>query len=365
MSAIRKVGNVIGVIVVFIIAVTAGVFLYYRSYYTTALETPFSDSTGISTVVIAPGDSVGTIIDKLISAEVVSDKKMPDGNYVFYWYLSLEKLGGTLQAGSFDVPKNLNMKELATSLQTTQSHDLWVLVREGKRIEEIATAIDNVLNDPTNADKAKFDKTEFIALAKSDTRYPEFEFMTEIPVGKPLEGFLFPDSWLVARDTTAEEMLKMMLQTFEDKIYEPYLAQIEASDYSLYELVTIASIVEREGRTSQDRPMIADVLFRRLETSGWMLEVDVALQYGLGWSEEEQTWWRGNLPDRHLENPYNTSNFKGLPPTPICSFGVESFDSVMNPEANEYWFFISDNDGVIRFARTYEEHLDNVDEYLR
>ena len=365
MSAIRKVGNIVGLIIVFLVAVAAGIFLYYRSYYLSTISQAYSESAETASVIIAPGDSVDTIIDKLINSDVVSDKKMIDGNYVFYWYLSLEKIGGSLKAGSYALPKNLNMKELATTLQTTQSQDLWITVREGKRIEEVATAIDSVLNEEENLDKSKFNKVEFIALAQAGTRYTEYAFMEEIPAGKSLEGFLFPDSWLVERDTTAEEVLKMMLQTFEDKIYEPYLEEIEAGDYSLYELVTLASIIEREGRTSQDRPMIADILYRRLETNGWLLEVDATLQYGLGWSEEEQTWWRGDLPDRHTENEYNTSIHDGLPPSPICGFGVESFDSVMNPVENDYWFYIHDNDGVVHYARTYEEHLDNVNEYLR
>lgn len=365
MSAIRKALSVAGILTVILVAVAAGIFLYYRSYYLTAISAAHSDSVETAQVIIAPGDSVDTIIDKLIAADVVSDEKMIDGNYVFYWYISLENIGGNLRAGSYIIPKNLNMKEVATTLQTTQSQDLWITVREGKRIEEVATAIDNVLNAEDNADKSKFVKSEFIALAKSDVRYDEFGFMAEIPDGKPLEGFLFPDSWLVERDTTAEQMLKMMLGTFEDKIYEPYLTQIEAGDYSLYELVTIASIVEREGRTSQDRPMIADIMYRRLETRGWLLEVDATLQYGLGWSEEEQTWWRGDLPPRKTPNAYNTSVNDGLPPTPICSFGVESFGAVMNPDSNDYWFYIHDNDGVAHFATTYQEHLDNVNEYLR
>jgi UPF0755 protein len=85
----------------------------------------------------------------------------------------------------------------------------------------------------------------------------------------------------------------------------------------------------------------------------------------LGWSEEEQVWWRANLPSRKTPNEYNTSIHDGLPPTPICSFGVESFDAVMDPEENDYWFYIHDNDGVAHFAKTYEDHLRNVNEYLR
>lgn len=365
MSTVRKIGNLIGLIIFLVVAVAIGMFVYYRSFYLSTINSPYSDSDETANVIIAPGDSVDTIIEKLIDAEVVSDKKMPDGKYVYYWYLSLSKLGGSIKAGTYDVPKNLNIKEVTAMLQTFNSQALWITVHEGKRIEEIATVVDNVLNAESNRERTKFDKDEFISLAKSDVRYSGYLFMEMIPEKVSLEGFLFPDSWLVERDATAEGILKMMLKTFDDKIYKPYKDEIAASDYSLYELVTLASIVEREGKTSQDRPMIADVLYRRLSTRGWLLEVDATLQYGLGWSEEEQTWWRGNLPSRKTPNDYNTSVHAGLPPTPICSFGVESFNSVINPVANDYWFYIHDNSGAAHFARTYEEHLENVKQYLR
>lgn len=365
MSVIRKILRGISILATVLVAVAIGIFFYYRAYYMSAINEPFSDSEEAVEVVIMPGDSVITITEKLIEAEVLSDKKMPDGGYVFQWYLSLKKIGSTLKAGNYMLPKNLTMIELVEVLQSAPSQDLWITVKEGTRVEEIAEIVNNVLNAESNTEKSKFDKDEFIAIAKSDVRYQEYEFMAKLPDGKPLEGFLFPDSWLVHRDSSAEEVLKKMLGTFETKIYRRHKTDIENGSYSLYELVSLASIVEREGKNSQDRPMIADVLIRRLQTRGWLLEVDATLQYGLGWSETEQSWWRANLPARKTPNEYNTSVNAGLPPTPICSFGVESFDAVINPESNDYWFYIHDNTGVAHFAKTYAEHVANVKKYLR
>lgn len=340
-----------------------GFSIYYRNYYIKEVNRANSTDPSTVEVVIAPGESVEVIAKKLVDAGVLRGSKMFDGNYVFYWYIKVEKVGQSIQAGKFSIPKNLNMKELAELLRTAKTEDLWIRILENMRIEEVADTINKVLNSDENIANSKFNKDTFIELAKTK-RYDEFEFMKYIPEGKSLEGFLFPDSYLVRRDADAETILKLLLSTFEEKIYQVYKSEITNSKYSLYDLVTMSSMVERESRLGEERLMIADILFRRLETPGWRLEVDATLQYGLGWSDEEQTWWRKNLPPRDTPNEYNTSIHDGLPPTPICSPGVSAFNAVLHPKANDYWYYLHDKEGVVHFAKTLQEHNENRRKFL-
>lgn len=359
----RKVRDIGLVVVVFVLAVVVGVFMYFRSYYNREISTPNSDDSTLAEVLVEPGDSVQEITLKLINAGVVRSSKMPDGRYVFQWYLSFNQLGSSIAAGRFFVPKNLNMIELAEMLETPGSEDLWVQILEGYRIEEAAKAIDDVLNSESNKENSQFNKAQFITLAKT-SRYEQYEFMSLIPENKPLEGFVFPDSYLVEKDVSTEEMLKLLLTTFDQKVYQKYKSEISNNKYTLYELVTIAAMVERESREGEERAMIADIMFRRLEARGWRLEIDATLQYGLGWSEDEQSWWRQNLPSRYTENEYNTSTQDGLPPTPICSPGESSFAAALRPQANKYWFYLHDNDGNVHFSETLSEHEQKRQEYL-
>jgi UPF0755 protein len=360
---VSKIKMVLVAVVFLLFSLLAAIFLYYRSYYYREISLQNSQDSSKVDIVIAPGDSVKTIAEKLVSAGVLRPSKMPDGNYVFYWYVEFSGSERVLQAGKFSVPKNLNMVQLVDLLKHASSQDLWISIIENQRIEEVADVIDRVLNSEENIKNSKFNKSEFIEKAKT-ARYEEFEFMQYIPEGKPLEGFLFPDTYLVQRDTDSEKMLKLLLSTFETKVYKRYRDKFSQNKYSLYELTTMASIIEREGRFEEERRMIADILFRRLETPGWKLEVDATLQYGLGWSEEEETWWRKNLPARNTPNEYNTSIHSGLPPTPICNPGTSAFDAVLNPKPNDFWYYMHDKNGVVHFAKTLEEHNENVRKYL-
>lgn len=138
------------------------------------------------------------------------------------------------------------------------------------------------------------------------------------------------------------------------------------SGLTLDEVITLASIVEREGRTADDRPIIAGILLKRLKAD-WPLQADATLQYALGYQAREKTWWKKALTndDKNFRSPYNTYLNPGLPPRPIANPGIESMKAVIYPKDTEYWYYLHDPTGAVHYAATIEEHNANVKTYLR
>ncbi|KKP66163.1 MAG: Aminodeoxychorismate lyase, partial [candidate division WS6 bacterium GW2011_GWE1_34_7] len=166
---------------------------------------------------------------------------------------------------------------------------------------------------------------------------------------KNLEGYLYPDKYAFSNTATTEEVLKIFLDNFKKKV----------GTEDSYEDLIIASMVEREGYTSSDRPMIADIIKRRLD-EGWLLQIDATLLY----PEKD---WKHIITDidKKKDNLYNTYKYAGLPPTPICNPGLEAINATRNPQSNNFYFYIHDKDGNVHYAETLAEHNRNVEKYLR
>jgi UPF0755 protein len=149
-----------------------------------------------------------------------------------------------------------------------------------------------------------------------------------------------------------------MISNFKVKIYDEYENELSNSKYNLYEVITLASIVEREAIFEDDRGMVADILERRLEIN-WALEVDVSLLYYFeDWKYELTT------EDLQTDTLYNTRLYTGLTPTPICNPGESAITAVLSPTSNNYWYFVSDNDGDLHYGETLDEHNSNIQQYM-
>jgi len=144
------------------------------------------------------------------------------------------------------------------------------------------------------------------------------------------------------------------------------LADAKKVGLSIQSVVILASLVEREGKTSVDRPVIAGILLNRLNQD-WPLQVDATLQYILGYQAKDKTWWKKELTDtdKTIDSPYNTYKYAGLPPAPIANPGIEAIRAVIYPEKTDYMFYIHDKTAVAHYATTVEEHEKNVADYLR
>lgn len=306
--------------------------------------------------VIQPGETAADVARRLEEAGLVSDAEL------FRRYLQYEGLDAGIEAGTFTLRQTMTIPEIARALQSGQRPEQTLTVREGLRIEEVAAEV---------AAQTGIPETDFLNLVTTGWRgtdLAEFTFLASLPPTATLEGFLFPETYRLPEEATAYDVVHRMLSTFDQRV-TPEIRQAGAEQgLSLYELVTLASIVEREAVIPAERPIIASVFLNRLN-AGWLLGADPTVQYALGYDEQTGQWWRTLYFDQlgveslaDIDHPYNTYRYPGLPPGPICSPGLASIDAVAHPAETDYFYFIANcqaNDGSHLFAATEEEHYAN------
>lgn len=179
-----------------------------------------------------------------------------------------------------------------------------------------------------------------------------------ISLGKSREGYLFPDTYLFTLDATAESIVGAMLANFDVKT-APFLADIKASGRSLSDIITMASLVEKEVRTNENKRIVAGILWNRLER-GMPLQVDAVFGYIFN-----RDTYSPSYADLKVDSPYNTYTHRGLPPGPISNPGIESIQATLYPTKTNYLYYLTGSDDLMHYARTYDEHLANQRKYLR
>ncbi|MFH1561700.1 MAG: endolytic transglycosylase MltG [Patescibacteria group bacterium] len=283
-----------------------------------------------SVFVINRGDSASLVASRLESGGFIRNR------WVFLVYVKLTGTAGNIQAGSFRVKKGVGLPELVGQL-TKGRLDNWVTLLEGWRREEMAQRVETDLG-----------------VAQSD-------FMQ---ASRGHEGFLFPDSYLFPVGVGADKVVEIMMSNFDNK-----WIQIEKqSDLSQKQVVILASLIEREARKSSDRALVAGILLKRL-ASNWPLQVDATVQYAKASiqcsGEIACNWWPVvSRDDLKISSPYNTYTNESLPPSPICNPSLSSIEAVINPTKSDYWFYLTDETGQMYFARTLEEHNENIHNFL-
>ncbi len=288
-----------------------------------------SDTAPVSFRVNA-GDGVRTIAANL------GEENLIRSSTAFFVLVKIMGIERNLQAGDFRLNRTMDTKTIADAL-THGFEDIWVTTLEGWRNEEIATALAKNLD------------------------LPESQFLKEAKI-----GYMFPDTYLIPQDATAGAIIAIFKSAFDKKITDQMRADLRASGRTLNDAVILASIVEREGRTDEDRPVIAGILLNRLR-DGWPLQADATLQYVLGYQSTERNWWKKVLTDedKKVRSPYNTYINAGLPPGPISNPGLASIRAAIYPTTTDYLFYLHDPQGNVHYARTLEEHNANVAKYLR
>ncbi len=279
---------------------------------------------------INAGDGVRVIAANLAEENLI---RSPTAFFVLIKLMGIER---NLQAGEFRLNRAMDSRTVAREL-THGIQDTWITTLEGWRNEEIAAALSKNLDIP---------ESEFLKIAKL--------------------GYMFPDTYLVPQDATAGAIIAIFTAAFDKKVTADMRADIRASGMTLHEVITLASIVEREGHTDEDRPIIAGILLNRLK-AGWPLQADATLQFALGYQPQEKTWWKKALydEDKKVNSPYNTYANTGLPPGPISNPGIASIRAAIYPKKTSYWYYLHDPSGGVHYAETLDEHNANVDKYLR
>lgn len=272
------------------------------------------------------GEGVREIANSLKKESLIKDP--------IVFFLLVRKLGldGKIQAGDFRLSPSMSAIEIAQNL-THGTLDIWVTIPEGKRADEIA----DILKD----------------------KIPSYNDTWRIELDKN-EGYLFPDTYLISKDADINSIISLMRNIFEKR----YSTIPNNNKLSKNEIVIVASLVEREAKFSNDRPLVASVILNRLNI-GMALQIDATVQYALGLQEIDKTWWKKNLTkqDIKIDSPYNTYLNTGLPPTPISNPGLDVLKAVINPSITNYLYYISDSLGQNHYAKTIEEHNANIRKY--
>lgn len=313
------------------------------------LEQPAGTNDEPVTFVIEPGETVEGIAGRLEAAGLVSDAEL------FRRYVQYHGLDVTIEAGEFTLRQTMTIPQVAQALQQGQRPQQEVVVQEGLRLEQVATQV---------GASTTIAEQEFLALATSGWREASlsYGFLADLPPDATLEGFLYPATYQLDEDAAAIDLLRRMLDAFEANVGSDVRAAAANQGLSLYELVTLASIVEREAVLDEERATIASVYHNRLALDWPLLAADPTVQYALGTPAD---WWPVlTLDDTQIESPYNTYRNRGLPPTPICSPGISSIEATAYPAETSYYYFLADceaNDGSHLFSVTEEEHLANYE----
>ena len=297
---------------------------------------------------VAPGETAGTVAQRLAAAGLINDAEL------LTYYLRYLGLDSQVEAGDFILRQTMTLPEVARALTDALAREVSVRVIEGWRVEQIAEAL---ALHPALADR--FD--EFVLLAGPNSpRASGHDFLDALAPGASLEGYLFPDTYLLRPDASASEILDKLLANFAARLPAGYRDQAAARGLTLHQAITLASLIEREAVVADERPLIASVIYNRLAI-GQLLEIDAAVQYALG---RPGDWWPrlAGLDLRSIQSPYNTYAVPGLPPGPIANPGLDSILAAANPAATNYLYYraLCDGSGRHAFAVTYEEHLANA-----
>jgi UPF0755 protein len=243
---------------------------------------------------------------------------------------------------------------VALALTDADAREVAVTVIEGWRLEQIGDALATHRGLSSVA-------ADFVALAGPNAaRAASYDFLAELPAGASLEGYLFPDTYLLRPDATASEIIDKLLANFAAKLPDNYRADAAAQGLTLHQAITLASLIEREAVVDDERSIIASVILNRL-AAGQLLEIDATTQFALG---AEGDWWPRltGLDLRSVDSPYNTYAVAGLPPGPIANPSLASIEAAAHPAQTDYLYYraLCDGSGRHAFAATYEEHIANA-----
>lgn len=322
--------------VFFIALVTLPVFL--SQYYNFLLAPVSKNRQEESKIfVITPGQPLTIIAQNLKGKDLIKNV------FAFRLLVAQMGIGKSIQAGDYKMSPAMSASDIAKEL-THGAIDVWVTLPEGLRIEELADRIEQKLKFGGNS-AYNFDKKQFTKEAK--------------------EGYMFPDTYLIPKDATAGMVVQRLLNTFNQKISDSILDKATNKKMSNDDVIILASLIERESRTIDEKPIIAGIIVNRLNR-GMALDIDATVQYAKGYDSANNTWWPQITQEDYktVKSPYNTYLNQGLPPKPIANPGIDSIRAAMSPAQTEYFFYLHDTEGKVHFARTVQEHNQNINKFL-
>ena len=312
------------VVLILLVVILAGVFTWWNRGLSAAKP---GDTTPVI-FTVNKGEGVREIANRLKADGLIKDP------VVFFLYTRINGLDKQIQAGDFRINPSMNAPELAGNL-THGTLDIWVTIPEGLRAEEIASIFSQKLPKYQDLWRQQLDANE---------------------------GYLFPDTYLIPRDADVNSVISLMRNNFQIK-YDS-VKNSRTTNLSEADTIILASIIEKETKFPEDRPLVASVFVNRLNI-GMALGSDPTVMYALGYQPAEKTWWKKDLTvdDLVIDSPYNTRKNAGLPPGPIANPGLSAIEAALAPAKTDYLYFFADKQGHLHFATTLEGHNANIKKY--
>ncbi|AQS03757.1 endolytic transglycosylase MltG [Clostridium beijerinckii] len=338
MNKYKSFRKLILLIILFLFVIT----LTFVISYSSTIRKPLKSTEDSIIIEVKQGEGFYDILDKLDKENKLTNKLLIKVN------LAIDKRKVNLTEGIYEINTNSSLEELIKSLENKDGDkDLVKLtIPEGYSIEDIAKSAE---------DKGICSKDEFIKDVK-DYKLPSF-VKNNNKKRYNLEGYLYPDTYLIEKGSNANDVIKSMLDRFEDVLKQAEdETKVEISDEDVEKIVTIASMIEREARVPGDRPLISSVIYNRLEKD-MKLQIDAAVIYALGYHVDV-------VLNKHLEvdSPYNVYKYKGLPVGPIANPGLDCIKAALLPEKTDYLYYIMKDDGSHYFTNNYEDFLNKKKE---
>jgi UPF0755 protein len=314
-----------------------GLVLYAR----TQLDPPQSSHAQTVSVEVKSGETLDQLADDLQAKGVVRNA------FWFRWFARFKGLADRLHAGRFKLDSGMGASAVVARLEEAPDVTIVrVVLAEGLTARQMATRI--------GSSGVGVTADQYMAEVQNGS-FSE-PFLSGRPAGASLEGFLFPDTYAIPQGSTAHQVVQMQLDDFAKRTDS--LLKSPPHGLSVYQLVVLASIVEREARFDDDRPKVASVLYNRLD-QGMDLQVDASVLYGLG------VFGRAPTSDElHKDTPYNTYLHSGLPPTPISNPGLASLQGAANPAQTGFLFYVSDGCGHNHYSTTQAQHEQQSAQYV-
>jgi UPF0755 protein len=316
------------------------------------------DDTETVVLIIESGDTVKDISRNLREMSIIT------GEFFFERYVQFSGSDASFQPGEYEIKKGMSYQRLAELMTNIDINEITITIPEGFTIKQIGETLEqeelcdmndwySIVGEP--GVDYRVDTVSVKPISLVDT----FPVLESKPDHVSLEGYVFPDTYRFFSDATAEEIVVKMLANFSDKLSPEMQLEIENRGRSVHQVITVASIVEREVMTDEDRGIVADIFWRRL-SAGMPLQADSTVNYVTGKSDPSIL-----NTDRDVNSSWNTYKYPGLPPSPISNPGEASIIASVYPEANDYWYFLTDEDGNVHYAASNDGHNENRAKYLK
>ena len=334
-----------------IVALLSGLFVFYGNYITTEKDVE------TQAFYVESGMGVSEIAYKLKGVGLIKSKSL------FTAVAVLLGKQDVLMAGPYNLSKSMNISDIIIKMHSGDVIKEIFTIIEGWNLRDIAWGLEN---------KGLFQAEELLEVVgfpavdyNKPTDMPDmkdfseqFSFLKEKPDNISLEGYLFPDTYQIEKDESLESILNEILKNFDKKVTVELREEIRKQKKTLFEVLTMASLLEKEVITYKDKQIVAGILWKR-EKADWPLQVDASLTYITGEKSSELT-----RSDFNISSYYNTYKYKGLPIGPISNPGLDSILAAVNYEESPYWFYLSAEDGTTIFSKTLEKHDLNIEKYL-